>query len=134
MQNQVDSIVLIDDDPATNFIHEKVIEDAGCAKEVNSFLRGSGALEYMLSHQEECSRLIFLDINMPGMGGWEFVEELGKHCESIEDHCVIIMLSTSLNPDDKRRANEQRGVAGFHNKPLTEHDLEGLITKHFVSS
>lgn len=131
MPPKVNSIILIDDDAATNFIHEKVIEDADCSHEVCSFQRAENALEYLFKHPDVKRRFVFLDINMPGMDGWEFLGELEKHCDSVEDHCKIVMLTNSLNPDDQIKAKERGCVADFHNKPLTEEDLQGFIRKHF---
>lgn len=73
----------------------------------------------------------FLDINMPVMDGWEFLNEYNK-LKGIDTHPkMIMMLTTSLNPDDRKRAEENSRINDFLTKPLTEESLKMLIEKHF---
>jgi len=127
-------ILLIDDDLPTNFYNRKVIEKAGCAEHVEVCNSGEAALEFLKkdfnSGPPPQPELIFLDINMPIMDGWEFLEEYDKLPDHLQGDVVVVMLTTSINPDDEVRANELN-IHGFARKPLTEKLLIDLVEKHF---
>ncbi len=129
------SILLVDDDEPTNFLHKMIIGKTGFVEEVATALNGIEALKYIKDavkgkHPEP--DLIFLDINMPAMNGWEFLEEYKKLDDVKKRQFVVVMLTTSLNPDDKKRAEEEYGIVnGFINKPLTKDILREIIEKHF---
>lgn len=76
--------------------------------------------------------LILLDINMPVMDGWEFAEVFSKLEENQKEKIVIIMLTSSLNPDDKERASKLSVISGFQHKLLTMEGLTAILNKHFV--
>jgi CheY-like chemotaxis protein len=75
--------------------------------------------------------LIFLDINMPAMDGWEFLERYRLLPPERKTGIVLIMLTTSLNPDDEVRTRAIPEVAGFENKPLGQEQLDALLNKYF---
>lgn len=138
MKKKLNCIMLIDDDEATNFYSSIMIEEADCAEHVQIALNGKAALEYLTreeinnaNHNLPNPDLIFLDINMPGMNGWEFLEEYHNLEKKCQGKIVIVMLSTTLNPDDKRKANEMPDIAGFESKPLTVEKLNTILDKFF---
>lgn len=138
MKKQLDSIVLIDDDPATNFIHESVINKTLGEKvnfKLNIYNNPIKALEHLNSEDKGtkiCPCLVFLDLNMPGMSGWEFLAEYSIIVpEERRKNAVIIILSTSQNPEDKELAKEFEEVKDFHEKPLTPDKVEQLVVQHF---
>lgn len=127
-------ILLIDDNPDDIFFHERVIRKAAAADKVVARESGPEALDYLRSPDHpEYTRpdLIFLDINMPGMNGWEFLEEYEKLAHDQKVRAIVIMLTTSENPDDQRRALKQYATSEFHIKPLTNDMLVRIIHKYF---
>ena len=125
--------MLVDDNPHDNFFHERVINQNNAADIVVAKQTGMDALEYLKSKKDEDMHpdLIFLDINMPGMNGWEFLEEYNKLDEKFKSRAIIIMLTTSDNPDDKMKAKLLNVASEFKTKPLTQEMLEEIMEKYF---
>ena len=126
--------MLVDDDFDDNFFHERVIRNNNAADHVVVKQTGKDALEYLQSKKDDINThpsLIFLDINMPGMNGWEFLEEYKKLDKKFQSTAIVIMLTTSANPDDNRKAILFNGVTDFKRKPLTKEILEEVIYKYF---
>jgi len=128
------TILLIDDDPATNFLHKLIIEKENCTENVICIQSAEDALVYLKSkidgkypHPE----LIFLDINMPGMNGWDFLDEY-KNIEKIQQaKKVVIMLTTSLDPLDREKAKSINEISEFKSKPLTSTILRRVLKSNF---
>lgn len=138
MNQKLNSILLIDDDEPTNFLSTMLIEEADCTRHLKILQSAHTALNYL--HTPEISAngtsfippdLIFLDINMPCMDGWEFVKEYKKLLIPTLKKTVIIMLTTSLNPDDKLKAECMPEISGFEIKPLTKEIITQTIKKYF---
>lgn len=135
MRKRLNCIMLIDDDFATNLYHKIVIEESGCAVQVVIKNNGEQALEYLKSpFSEDCPKpdLIFLDINMPRMNGWEFLEYYKELPVEQQADNVVVMLSTSCNPDDLARAAQNPCVKDYRSKPLTALMLEEITEKYFT--
>ncbi len=127
-------ILLVDDDPDDNFLHRLVIEDSGYCDRVQVAENGQQALAYLTNQvaPDYCRpEVILLDINMPGMNGFEFLAEYEKLDKLYRAEVVVMMLTTSLNPDDKRRANGHGVVIGYKGKPLTRQMLDDIVEQHF---
>ena len=129
MIKKLNCIMLIDDNPDDNFFHERVIKKCDAAENVIIMQSASVALEYLKSKPAISPDLIFLDINMPGMNGWEFLNEYNMLDKSLQHQVIIIMLTTSENPDDQIKAVNI--TTDFKTKPLTKVMLEEIIAKHF---
>lgn len=126
--------MLVDDNPDDNFFHEREIKKDHLAATVVVKNSGIEALEYLKS-KEDVTRLppdlIFLDINMPGMNGWEFLEEYGMLDNKFQSDVLIIMLTTSDNPDDEERSRAWRNVTDYITKPLTKEKMKVIVDKFF---
>lgn len=138
MQKKLSCVLLIDDDSPTNFLNKMVIEEANCAEVVEVAQSGKDALEYLTKTMdiESGSRypnpdLIFLDINMPAMDGWEFLEQYESLAKDQKGKVIMVMLTTSLNPEDEMKAMIKPGIAGFRSKPLTHKMLEEILNEYF---
>ncbi len=120
---KVNSIMLIDDDAATNFYHKIIIQRLNCSNRIEVFDDATEALQY-LENAEELPDIIFLDINMPKMNGWEFIEEIVKNgMNEILNDSTIVVLTTSLNSNDKEKALKYGIISDFRLKPLTKETL-----------
>ncbi len=146
---QLNCILLIDDDEPTNFLNRLTLEQSGCARHIRIAQSGSDALDYLhgirplpgnasvnspaVDERNACLRpeLIFLDINMPAMDGWEFLSLYRTLPPEKKADTVLIMLTTSLNPDDERKTRAIPEVSGFENKPLNQDQLKGILQKYF---
>lgn len=133
MKQKLNCILLIDDDEPTNFIHRIVLEEVGCSNEILVRDDAKEALETIKTRHlqdEPLPDLIFLDINMPGMNGWQFLEAYQQLPLFLQKGIIIVMLTTSQNPDDRRKTLTLNIVASFLTKPLT-HDLVRSVLKEF---
>lgn len=131
MTIQLKSILLIDDNEADNFLHKLVLEKMGITERIDIVYDGIQALNFLKDENMPTPDLIFLDINMPKMDGWEFLD----HYQLLEEHqkskAVVLMLTTSENPKDKDRASINSDVKGFESKPLRKESVERILSEYF---
>ncbi len=123
------SVMLVDDNEIDNIINEKIIEANSFADQILVFQTGQDALDYLRDHQEELDSLpeiVFLDINMPIMDGFQFLKDFEEFSDEVRDRCKIIMLSSSISPKDIDRAASSRYVKKYLNKPLNARYLEAI--------
>ena len=124
-------VMIVDDAKIDRFLAEKVISKHSFAEEVVSVDSAIRALDYLTNYTEDeeaLPDLIFLDINMPEMNGFEFLAEYKKLPENIKRKCIIVMLSSSLHPEDKELALQSPYVCQFLNKPLTKQKLQDVAS------
>lgn len=129
--------MLVDDNPYDNFFHERVIRKCDFAQNIVVKLTAMDALAYLRTTpkgENTHPDLIFLDINMPAMDGWEFLEEYSKLEEELQSKIVIVMLSTSQNPEDIEKARKSKVPVDFRTKPLTREMLEEMWQKYVQSN
>jgi CheY-like chemotaxis protein len=136
MKKQLDCILLVDDDDACNFFHKRLINSKQYAAQMQTARNGLIALNYLndaIAGKQVLPNLILLDINMPLVNGWDFLAEYEKLPADVKSQMVIVMVSSSINPDDEKRAMGIKSVAGFVQKFLDEDSLHGIITQHFAA-
>ena len=126
------STLLVDDDETTNFVNQMLLKDMGVTEQVLTAHNGQEALELIQQRcrQGLCPELILLDINMPVMNGFEFLEEFEQLEFANKQSVVIVMLTTSLNPQDMNHLQKLPND-GFLNKPLTEKMVKEVLKKYF---
>jgi CheY-like chemotaxis protein len=125
-------ILLVDDDPVNNFLNQRLLEKLAVADQLLVALNGQEAFALLEQYcpDEACPALILLDVNMPVMNGFEFLHAYQQLPLDQKEAIVIIMLTTSLHPQDVERGQELN-VAGFLSKPLTVDKVNGLLKQHF---
>lgn len=124
-------VLVVDDDDATNFLTELYFEDANLNVELIFKTTAEDALEYLKENIEECPELFFLDINLPLMSGWEFLDEFCKNniCKKVV--AKIFMLSTSIFDKDKEKAKTYPCISDYIEKPLTVEKILEITQKYF---
>lgn len=135
--------MLVDDNPADNFIHTRQILDMGLVPDNEAvFIKENGraALEFFQNFDENKRlyndryppKLVLLDINMPLMNGFEFLDQYEQLAKDPRyDSVVILMLTSSDNPTDKKRAAEYSCLKGYLTKPITQEKLREVVRTHF---
>lgn len=134
MKKKLKLILLVDDYEGANFLHQKVIREAGCAENVRVETNAEKALEFLRTEQKDTyphPEIIFLDLNMPGMSGWEFLDEYKNLTREQRWGTLIVILTTSRNPDDEAKAKAKHPKTIFMNKPLLRKPLEDILREYF---
>ncbi len=122
------SVLLVDDNEIDNFINERIINTSGFAEEVIVKTTTDSAIDYLKSEQGQnpIPGIVFLDLNMPGKDGFQFLNEFETLPDKIREACKVIVLSSSISPDDINKASTNPHVLKYINKPLSEKYLEAI--------
>lgn len=121
-------IILIDDEPLVNKIHTVLIRSAKADQLLTPFTDPVMGFEYIRDHTG--NKLVLLDINMPVMNAWDVLNGLKEHGVSVD----IIILSSSINPEDKLKAQSYLNVKAFLNKPLSKENIRKIIGAGGIST
>lgn len=124
------TICLIDDDEINRFVMAKTIRVSGIDANVVTFANGREAMLYFLEHAATPSMLpdlVFLDINMPLMNGWQFLDEFERLHRLLTKDIVIYMVSSSVDDRDLQRSRTYKHVADYIEKPLTAEKISELL-------
>ena len=131
---EVYNVVLIDDDHVSNFLHAQVLEESGLVKNSYIYTQPDKVLKFLRAaagdhpdfRREGVPDLMLLDLKMPGLDGFEFMEEY-NHIPGIERLRIQVYMVTSSNhPRDVEKARQYR-MAGYVNKPLTGESLNAML-------
>lgn len=131
MRKKLNSILLIDDDPDDNYYHQIIINKMNIVNNIDVVINGIEAIEYLKNDNRIPPDLIFLDLNMPRMNGWEFLEKYKYLGTAQKAKVLIVILTTSASADDIKRAKEIPEVTGFETKPLSTELLAEILLQHF---
>ena len=118
--------MMVDDEEVDQMICERIIRRYGLVEKIVCFSDAQDALEFLQGQEQGAVDVVFLDINMPKMSGFEFLE---KATESMGPHFTrlcAIMLTTTLNPNDQARAEKYEAVRLFSDKPLKVEHIENV--------
>ena len=130
------SVLLVDDDPTTNYLNKLLLTRMGVAEQVLVAENGEQALRTLdqtcsAPASVACPRLILLDMNMPVLNGLGFLEAYVQMPLAHQRAIVVVMLTTSLHPVDLARA-QQLPIGGVLTKPLTREKVTTLLQQHFA--
>ncbi|MBS1614107.1 MAG: response regulator [Bacteroidetes bacterium] len=122
----LNKILLVDDSEPFNYLSKAVLADNKVTCVINEALNGQEALDY-LEREETCPDVILLDLNMPVMDGFDFLEEYAKR-EKCHAHTKIFVLTSSNRAEDKDRAVKNKFVMGYFDKPLSYFHIKEIQT------
>ena len=124
-----ENILLIEDDPITVMVCDRIIKMIGFSNHVQTKENGQEGIDYIsnaIKENKELPDIIFLDINMPIMNGWDFLEAFESIKQQLSKVPRILILSSTVDPEDYKKAEKFPAVEGFISKPLTQEHLNGI--------
>ncbi|SFW53387.1 response regulator [Cellulophaga fucicola] len=128
--NKIHSACIIDDDPIFVYGTKRIMKDVDFCEEIHVFENGLDAIEELNRlrvAKEKLPKLIFLDLNMPIMNGWEFLDDFQKIPRHIREGVIIYIISSSIDPRDIERVKTYDIVSDYILKPVTPKDLQNLL-------
>lgn len=126
------TVMLIDDNEIDNLINQKMIEAAAIAENIYTHTGAKSAIEFLRNMEkidvasEVLPDIIFLDIDMPLMDGFQFLDEFEKLTANTKKSCKIVMLTSSINPQDFDRSKKYGNVKLYLNKPLSHDSIQKI--------
>ncbi len=139
MPPKLNLILLVDDDDTTNHVNKRLLTRLNVAEEIKTLANGREAINYLTSacgpsknSENVCPDLIFLDIKMPVMDGFSFLEEYEKANLDLDDPIIIMMLTSSASFYDLERLKTFKKVRKHLAKSLTETDIKEILTEYFA--
>jgi len=123
------NFLLVDDNSATNFLNKMVLQKSGLS---NTITIAKNGLEALNAVKKNTPDYIFLDINMPIMTGWQFLEAYEKLSSKFQNSTVVLMISEKLSEDELIMARSRYNLVEFNNKILNNTILDNLINSNLV--
>lgn len=125
-------VLLVDDSEATNYMNQYFFEKLDACETIIVTKNGKDGLDYLSSIQEEkwgtdLPELIMLDIKMPVMDGFEFLDQYEQFPKEMRKYIITVLLTTSMSIIDRDKAKEYSSVKSFLNKPLTVKQLKEML-------
>jgi len=133
MTDALNHIVLIEDNETTSFLNNRLLSRLGVARQVSSFSKAEEALHFLWGEAvpEAVPDLVFVDLKMPGMNGFDFLEHYSQLPTEAQERTVVAVLTTSMHGADTARVAQYPNVE-YLTKPLTEEKMQRLLAKRFV--
>lgn len=122
--------IVIDDSKLDCFIAEKIIRNSGKSDDVTVFQQATDALEHINNANSSAQTIVFVDIQMPVMNGFEFVENFENLPDDTKANYHIYMLSSSINENDIAKVKGYASVKHFLNKPLTNDTINAVLEEY----
>lgn len=123
------SVYIIDDDPVYLYMLDRIIKECNFSEHIFSFDNGSPAIEKLSNHNLKTADIpdvIFVDLSMPVMNGWEFLEKLKEIGILEKKRIKIVLISSSINPREIEMIKEYPIVTKYTVKPITKSDLKAI--------
>ncbi|HEY0743492.1 MAG TPA: response regulator [Chryseosolibacter sp.] len=130
MSSKIANLWIIDDDPMASFYIKRLAELGDLADIITIYDKARGAVDYLLHHKESLEHLpdvILLDIYMPDLDGWGFLEEYGKIKHLLSKNVDVYIISSSGHLKDINKAKSMLEVKGYIQKPVTKDKLRELV-------
>lgn len=125
------NFIVVDDSKLDCFIAEKIIRNTGRVETCNVFQQAGDALNYINTlSKQSASTIVFVDIQMPVMNGFEFVEAFEALPADKRENFYVYMLSSSINENDIARVKAYTSVKQFLNKPLTNDTIKAVLENY----
>ena len=127
-------ILLVDDDDTTNYLNERLLKEMQVARQILVLKNGQEAIDYLKKADKALAKhpdLMFLDIKMPVMDGFSFLEEYHSSGLDAGDHVIIMMLTSSASFYDLERLKNYNKVKKHFSKALTKHDVQEIMNDYF---
>jgi len=122
------SIILLDDNDVTNFIHTKIITDLNLDYNVRSFTSGSNLINFLSSRKEPSAELFFIDMNMPDLNAWEFLDAYALLPSYQKNkNSIFVLLSTSLRDEQIEQAKIHPLIKHIILKPLSKEKINTIL-------
>ena len=120
-------VVIIDDDAVVLFLHKILVQKSSLSSSLSCFDNGNDAYSYLCSRTTKQPILVLLDINMPGMSGWDFLEKISQ--DECDNNVWVVMVTSSINSSDREKARKYSRVIDYLEKPLSKEACEVLHSK-----
>lgn len=130
IMNKIDSSCIIDDDPIFVYGTKRIMKQVSFCETIHVYNNGQEAIDGLLkmtSEGKELPSIIFLDLNMPIMNGWEFLEDFVKIPNHNRENVTVFIISSSIDPRDLQRVKDYSVVNSYILKPVTPDDLKSVL-------